>query len=148
MLKLLEYKRSSIARLFTNAMSRRSRSWIFTLNNPTEEPTLESSGATYLTFGREIGLSGTPHLQGFVQFDQPKSLAQVRQAIPDAHVEIRKGTIRQAIVYCHKDGDISEEGTRPFDPAEKGQKEKERWATAWRLAKAGKAFFNYIFRRY
>lgn len=93
-------------------MAPRSRSWIFTLNNPVVEPTLDGTGATYLTFGREVGLLGTPHLQGFIQFATVKSLAQVREAIPGAHLETRKGTIGQAVTYCHKDGDVFEEGVR------------------------------------
>jgi len=124
-----------------NAMPPRSRSWCFTLNNPVVEPTLESTGAAYLVFGRETGDSGTPHLQGYCQFAQPKSLAQVRLALPFSHLEVRKGTISQAIAYCKKDGDSVELGTRPLDPSQKGMKEKERWALAWTLAKEGKLTF-------
>jgi len=126
-----------------NAMAPRSRSWIFTLNNPTVEPDFDASGASYLCFGREVGLLGTPHLQGFVQFSQPKSLAQLRAIIPGAHLEVRKGTFRQAIAYCEKDGNFVEFGVRPLDPAQKGDKEKERWKAAWELAKAGKLSLSF-----
>ena len=120
-------------------MAPRNRSWIFTLNNPINEPTCLSTGATYVTYGREVGVLGTPHLQGLIQFAQPKSLQQVRAAIPLAHFEVRKGTFGQAITYCHKDGDIFEDGTRPLDAADKGAVEKERWKRAWDQAKAGKS---------
>jgi len=126
-----------------NAMPPRSRAWVFTLNNPVTEPTLLTTGASYITFGRELGLLGTPHLQGYVHFSTVKSLAQVRAAIPGSHLETRKGTISQAIIYCHKDGDVYEEGVRPLDAVDNGLKEKERWAEVWRQAKSGKFRFLY-----
>ena len=115
----------------------RSRSWIFTINNPTQEPTLESSGAAYITYGREVGANGTPHLQGFVQFTNAKTRNAVRTKLAGAHLEIRRGTITQAIEYCHKDGDTYEEGIRPLDPVEKGNAEKVRWEHAREMAKTG-----------
>ena len=132
------YKEGNSLRNYINVMLKRSRSWVFTLNNPTEEPTLASTSASFLTFGREIGEQGTPHLQGFVQFSTVRSLSQVRNVLPRAHVEVRRGTIIQAIQYCQKDGDFLEAGQRPLDPVEKGNKEKERWALVWQQARSGK----------
>jgi len=86
----------------------------------------------YLTYGKEIGESGTPHLQGLIHFKSAKTLRQVRAAFPTEkkpHLEPRNGTIDQAVDYCHKDGDITEMGTKPMSQAEKGQAEKDRWTT-------------------
>jgi len=76
----------------------------------------------YLTYGKEIGESGTPHLQGLIHFKSAKTLRQVRAAFPTEkkpHLEPRNGTIDQAVDYCHKDGDITEMGTKPMSQAEK-----------------------------
>lgn len=95
----------------------RSRRWVFTLNNYTceEEKSLSLGGERikYITWGRERGESGTPHLQGFVQFKAPTSLRQVKEISERAHWEIARGNNDQAITYCHKDGDYFEWGDRP-----------------------------------
>jgi len=117
---------------------KRSRAFCFTLNNPgrTAESSLESLSYEYLTFGREKGESGTPHLQGYIYFPNAKSLQSVRKLLPRCHVEPAK-TISAAIEYCHKDGDFVEFGRRPIDPKAKGKLEKERWDSVWEHAVAG-----------
>lgn len=98
-----------------------SKNWCFTLNNWTE-PELQhisdyaSSNVTvvYLVAGREIGDSGTPHLQGFVCFSGRKALAQVRSEISArAHFEPSRGTPEEASTYCKKDSNFVEFGTLP-----------------------------------
>lgn len=120
----------------------RSRSYCFTLNNYTEDEeknVIKLNGvATYVCYGREVGESGTPHLQGFVQFASGKSLSAAKRALPRAHLEVRKGSITQAVEYCQKDGDFHEVGTRPLDSAGKGSNEKERWENVRELARAGR----------
>ena len=60
----------------------------------------------YLVFGVERGDSGTPHLQGFVQFNSRKTLAQVKAALGTTrvHLEIARGTATEADEYCRKEG--------------------------------------------
>nr|WAE42615.1 MAG: replication associated protein [Cressdnaviricota sp.] len=117
----------------------RSRSWCFTLNNPlpTDEQAITSLRSKYVTFGREVGSNGTPHLQGFIHFVDAKSLGACRRAIPRAHWEIRRGSIEQARTYCHKDGDFVEAGTPPKDPEQKGADESARWQSTWENAQRG-----------
>lgn len=95
----------------------RSRRWVFTLNNYTveEEGKVQEPNdrVKYIIYGREVGESGTKHLQGFVQFKQPASFNQVKEYIPRAHWEKARGTTDQAITYCQKDGDIWEFGDKP-----------------------------------
>ncbi|ALE29598.1 replication associated protein [Lake Sarah-associated circular virus-7] len=116
----------------------RSRAFIFTWNNPTAdtEAALESlAGYSYLTFGRETApTTGTRHLQGYIRFTDGKSLRSARRLLNGAHVEVAR-TIRQAIEYCHKEGDFVEFGTRPVDDAARGDMEKARWEIAWTKAK-------------
>jgi len=93
-----------------------STRWVFTLNNYTEDEALKElpESAIYLVYGKEVGASGTPHLQGFVIFSVRKRLRTVRQIIGTrAHCEPAKGTNQQARDYCCKDGIITELGTCP-----------------------------------
>jgi len=78
-------------------------------------------------YGKEVGDSGTPHLQGFICHKQPKSLKQVIKAIPGAHIEVMLGRVDHNVTYCGKDGDTVILGTIPKTNKEKGKKEKERW---------------------
>lgn len=93
----------------------RSRNWCFTLNNYTDddENTLKEVPCKYILFGREVGASGTPHLQGFIMLKQPKGLVFVQRILGRAHWEIAKGTPEQASSYCKKDGDYWESGELP-----------------------------------
>lgn len=97
----------------------RSTRWVFTLNNYTDDDvnhlitTLEPV-TKYLVFGREVGESGTPHLQGFFQltnsgrFNAVKALVGARAWIAQS-----RGTTQQAADYCKKDGDFEEFGDVP-----------------------------------
>ena len=92
----------------------RSRYWCFTLNNYTAEDEarllLDDARVSYIVYGREVGESGTPHLQGFVQFQARVRLAQVKQFVgPTAHCEYCRN-VPASITYCKKDGDRSERG--------------------------------------
>jgi len=120
-------------------MSKGTRAWCYTLNNYTEEErdALRSLKSTYHVFGYERGVEGTPHLQGYVQFQNAKTLSAVKKLIPRAHLEARKGTINQAVDYCKKDGDFEEYGTKPLSQKEKGDGEKARWKRVLEKAEEG-----------
>lgn len=99
----------------------RSRGWCFTLNNyeDTDCQVLQGGGKTpevvsYLIFGKELGESGTPHLQGYLYFKTLKSLKQAKAAISErAHLEPQRGSVEQAVEYCKKDGCHYEYGDLP-----------------------------------
>lgn len=65
---------------------------------------------TYLIFGTEIGESGTPHLQGYMESASKTSMSTLKKLIPKAHWEKAKGTSKQASEYCKKDGQYKEAG--------------------------------------
>jgi len=97
-----------------------SRRFCFTINNFTPEDVtrLEDLGASdcirYLVFGRETGDSGTPHLQGFVVFSNTTTFSVSKARIGDrAHIEVARGSSKQAADYCKKDGEFSEFGDFP-----------------------------------
>ena len=92
---------------------RRAYGYCFTLNNYTAEDELHLQGlrgVQYLIYGREVGDSGTPHLQGYIHYINNKSFQSVKNDIPRAHVERRQGTVDQAVEYCRKDSDVYEKG--------------------------------------
>lgn len=94
----------------------RSRSWCFTLNNYTENDVkmLNQVQCQYIVFGYEIGESGTPHLQGYIYFDDAKTLSTLKKKIhKTAHFEPANGTPLQASTYCKKDGRFEERGKLP-----------------------------------
>lgn len=86
-----------------------SRSWCFTINNPelNPEPFLENvkswPGLTYVVFQKELSDSGTPHYQGYLEFQRKKRLSVIRQLCPRGHFETRRGTTQQAIDYATKE---------------------------------------------
>jgi len=65
----------------------------------------------YYVAGKEVGDSGTPHIQGYVEFNSPAKFTTLKKKFPTWHIEKRKGTSTQAADYCKKDGDWKETGT-------------------------------------
>ena len=110
----------------------RNRCWVFTLNNYTTEdiyrifsndtsvdgtiinglpsvmddagkPVTKASNITYLVVAREVGESGTPHLQGYVEFKNARTRVGVKKVLGDRiNCNIRLGTPDQASNYCKK----------------------------------------------
>ena len=109
------------------------------MNNysPEEELVVQSLDFKYLVYGREVGESGTPHLQGTIVFNSKKRLTAVRKLIPRAHWSITRA-LWEAIQYCKKDGDVYEMGLPPMTQQQKGDMEKARWADAVECAKKGR----------
>lgn len=92
----------------------RARQIVFTINNPTEEDELFTDSVpdpiNYVIVGHEEGDSGTYHLQGYAQFTKALVFNTIKRLFPRAHIEAVKGTVKQAIDYCKKDGNFDEYG--------------------------------------
>lgn len=118
----------------------KSRDYVFTINNHTEEHSklLEELPCKYIVYGKEVGASGTPHLQGYVRFASQISMKSAISKLPGAHIEIKKGTCEQAIAYCKKDGVVYERGEEPMSQTKKGDCNKRRHEEAFQAAKEGR----------
>lgn len=91
----------------------KARNLCFTINNysDSEIDALKAwNQVQYLVVGKEVGESGTKHLQGYVEFVSSKKFETIKKYLPRAHLEVRKGTAMQAANYCKKDGDFIEQG--------------------------------------
>lgn len=107
----------------------------FTTNNYTPElydqiKNFLENNTTYFIIGKEIGESGTPHLQGYAEFKSSRNFTALQKKIPNSWlaprnmtqkegkwIEIKQSSER-ASEYCKKDGDfieggqLSEQGSR------------------------------------
>lgn len=90
--------------------------YCFTLNNYDEEELssvrsfCEAEGK-YFIIGKEVGSSGTPHLQGYLSLKRRRSFLFVRDKLSSrCHIESARGTSRQNREYCSKGGDFIEGG--------------------------------------
>lgn len=118
----------------------RSRRYVFTCNNYTDVHLgdLLALPYRYICIGKEIApITGTPHLQGFIVWNDSKTFRASVALLRGCHVEVARATALQASTYCKKDGDFVERGRLPADPSELGIIESNRWDTAWALAKTG-----------
>lgn len=91
----------------------RSRAWCFTINNPTDDDIKKCDliACEYIITGNEVGEKGTPHVQGYIEFKEAKTLSAVKKLLCErAHLETRKGTAQQAADYCKKENNFTERG--------------------------------------
>jgi len=67
------------------------KNYCFTVNNyvANDEIIFKEYDCTYMVYGREVGESGTPHLQGYIVFHSQKTLSAVKKVHPTAHWEAR-----------------------------------------------------------
>lgn len=115
-------------------LKKRSKRWCFTLNNWTEESyqqivamiqdTEEETEVservegvtsasviglkilTYLIIGKEIGDSGTEHLQGYLELKERMVGGKLRKLLPKGmSLQAAKGTAEENMTYCAKDGE-------------------------------------------
>lgn len=98
-----------------------SKNWCFTLNNYGSSDYERicglggSDSLEYLVVGREVGESGTRHLQGFLVLKRKKTMGGVKTLLGSTtvHLEIARGSAQQASDYCKKEGDYYESGSCP-----------------------------------
>ena len=122
------------------------RNVCFTLNNWKLEDCARlddlAKSVGYLVYGKEVGDSGTPHLQGYIEFENPRSpgkdWSNFKKLMGECHFEVRRGTAKRASDYCKEDGDFKEYGEISR------QGERTDWAAASAAVLAGRAIIEVV----
>lgn len=141
----------------------RAKHWTITVNNWTNEDVSMFEDlkqyCDYFVFGKEIGASGTPHLQCYIAFSKQKSFKYLKQCFPRSHIEVMAAkNPADAANYCKKgiqskaewnsektqgknfgkDAEFIEYGEVPEPQSKKGGKAtKAKWDSIKSHAKAG-----------
>lgn len=90
----------------------RGRNFAFTFNNYPSTDLVDEIDCKYIIYGKEVGESGTPHLQGTIVFPQQRTVSAVIKDLPGCHVELCIDVFA-SIEYCKKEGQFTERGTPP-----------------------------------
>lgn len=100
----------------TKPSRQRSRAYCITLNNYSEEEynnlkTWAHQNCIAWIIGKEIGKSGTPHLQGYLSFRNPTDFNTIKRLCDGKlHIEKAKGKKADNRTYCAKENKFEEEG--------------------------------------
>lgn len=123
----------------------RSRGWCFTINNYTQEDIdwLNGLNAKYLIYAKEVGEKGTPHIQGFVHFKNPRRFNTVKKYHETAHWEKQIGQADACITYCKKRTTPPEDIIEIGDPP-KSEGGSRPWQKVLDLIKEGKQYVDIV----
>jgi hypothetical protein len=118
-----------------------ARAWCFTLNNPSgmdmdivQKLGKEGTGVEAIIGANEVGIFGTPHIQGWVRFEERGAqMTAVRALGGRAHVEKALGSIEQNWEYCTKEAKENPQNLITAFRAEKcrDQETKSNGADKW-----------------
>lgn len=92
--------------------SKRARKYVFTLNNYVAQDLedikcfAKSRKKCRYYVGEEVAKTGTPHLQGYLEFKNPQSFESVKELLPRARIKTAKGSRQQNYDYCSKEGKL------------------------------------------
>lgn len=94
--------------------SKRTRGWCFT-SFEKEAPDFDEVVMEYMVYGKEkCPETKKKHWQGFVYYINPKTMSAAKKYLGDTvHMEPMRGTLKEAIAYCKKDGKWKEFGKEP-----------------------------------
>lgn len=94
-----------------------SKRWVFTFNNYSNKEfeairQLLKNGSNYI-IGKEVGASGTSHLQGYVEFHKKvRPISLFKDLSNKIHWEKARGSQKDNILYCSKDNNFVLEGLK------------------------------------
>jgi len=120
------------------------RRFCFTWNNyPADAEALlrrfyDEKTPAYMIVGKEVGESGTPHLQGYIHLKERMSFKRLKSFFPTMHLEQAKGNAEQNKIYCSKDQNFFEMGTCPKSA---GNASKESWKEILEASEKGDWLF-------
>lgn len=86
----------------------KSRCWLFVWNNYTQDDVdyiINKFKKDQYLFGKEVGAGGTPHLQGYLYFKNPRYFNTVRDEVKNHHIEACNNPYA-VVQYSKKDGII------------------------------------------
>lgn len=106
---ILKSEGSGLLHALPNTEERfRTRCWSFTLNNYTDNELAQINGTEIgkIIFGKED--QGTPHLQGFIELKNPRTLSGLKKGLqlPRIHLEPSYKNRYANIKYCSKEGNV------------------------------------------
>ena len=118
-------------------MDGRATNWCFTLNNYTdaEIPTELPKGMKFFRYSKEVGSTGTPHLQGFCGWTNAVRYATLAKWLPRAYFDRMRGRIEQNEKYCSKENELIGLGELPKTPKKAAELTKEHWSEIMNLVK-------------
>lgn len=109
----------------------KGKRWCFTINNWNVDNVgnVERVGVVHqIICAKEVGESGTPHLQGYVEFKTEKRMETIKKLFDCNHMHLEKarGKKEDNIRYCSKEGSDVFIRTFPLSPEElKAQRLKD-----------------------
>lgn len=89
----------------------------------------------FIAYSKEVASTGTPHLQGYICFENNKTKSAVIKLMPGCHIEVMGGTLTENETYCSKEAEMTKRGTPPISNKNKGRAEKHRWKETLEFAK-------------
>jgi len=130
-------------------MPTKKKAYCFTCNNYTQDEYEHLLGvcktlSNYAILGREIGGSGTPHIQGYIVFTRAYQFKTVKDRhLPRCHVQVAAGDADANRRYCSKDGNFEEFGTLPTQELSQQSREyiAERFQSELHHGRPGMARF-------
>lgn len=106
----------------------KARSIVFTIYDLSVTDRLRAYAQTeckYMRFGHEVcPTTNRPHLQGWLQWTNPRMVGEFWQQFGHPHVQPRRGTVEHNQLYTSKEKDFEEFGTPP------SQGKRTDWTTA------------------
>lgn len=117
-----------------------ARRYCFTWNNYPETAEAQirafhtQKQAIYTIVGREIGMNGTAHLQGYVHLKDRMGFKQLKKLFPSMHIEKANGNSEENKIYCSKELNFFEMGTCPKTG---GDASKDSWKAILEASEKG-----------
>jgi len=95
----------------SKGQSNQYKYWLFTFNNYQKLEDQFMSEIRDISIkgvvGKEVGASGTPHLQGFIELKKRARLSELKKFVcGNCHWESCRGNESQNVKYCSKDGNF------------------------------------------
>nr|WAE43273.1 MAG: replication associated protein [Cressdnaviricota sp.] len=117
----------------------RNYNYVVTYNNYPNTDLFDSIECGYIAYGHEVApTTGTPHLQGFIHFENACSLRAARRRLPGCDVRPMRGRFDQCEAYCSKESELVKRGVCPQFNINNGANEASRWKDVWEAAKEGR----------